>query len=207
MTRSRFITLEGGEGAGKSTQVARIADALREAGQDVLSTREPGGSAAADDIRHLLMTGATDRWLPMSEILMFFAARYDHVERTVKPALEAGRWVVCDRFFDTTMAIQGYGYGFDRGAIDAIRHCTLGSFAPGLTLMLDIDPQTGLGRAVENQRYERMGLDLHRRVNAGFLAIAAAEPDRCAVVDAGQDINAITGALLAEISNQYGIVL
>ncbi len=207
MTRLRFITLEGGDGAGKSTQIARIADALRISGQDVLTTREPGGSAGANDIRHLLMNGETDRWLPMSEILMFYAARYDHVERVIKPALDAGKWVISDRFFDTTTAIQGYGYGFDRTLIETVRRCTIGDFAPGLTLVLDIDPETGLDRAVDHQRFERMGLDFHRRVNDGFLAIAAAEPDRCSIVDARQDPDTISAALLAEISVRYGLAL
>ncbi len=207
MTRSRFITLEGGEGAGKSTQIARMATALRDAGQDVVTTREPGGSPGAEDIRKLLTSGETDRWLPMSEILLFYAARHDHVERTIKPALEAGKWVLSDRFFDSTLAMQGYGYGFDGQAIATLRRLVLGDFAPGLTLVLDIEPAIGLNRAIEAQRFERMEMRFHERLRAGFLAIAEAEPDRCVVVDAARRPEQVTADILRLVGANYALAL
>lgn len=204
--RGRFITLEGGEGAGKSTQARRLAAALAALGVDVVLTREPGGSAGAEEIRALLVNGEPGRWSPTAEALLMTAARRDHLERTVWPALAAGRWVVCDRFADSTMVYQGYGPALRdlNGGLAALAGLTrfaLGDFAPDLTLVFDLPVETGLARAQSRgtgeDRFERMGLDFHRRLRDGFLAIAAAEPERCAVIDAAQETEAVTAAVLA----------
>ena len=197
----RFITFEGGEGAGKSTQVMRLADALHLKGIDVITTREPGGTPSAETIRDLVVTGTKDRWLPMSELLLFAAARVDHVERVIKPALAKNQFVLCDRFFDSTMAYQGYGLQGDRDLIDQIRRLTLGTFMPDLTIIFDLDPAAGLQRAGKHQRYEAMDLSFHERLRMGFHEIAKAEPSRCTIIDASQpfaNVSAIVDRLVQE---------
>ena len=188
MTKGLFITFEGGEGSGKSTQIKRLAAALSADGRAVVQTREPGGSPGAEAIRALLVTGDPDRWDGMTEALLHYAARRDHVERTVKPALEAGSIVLCDRFADSTMAYQGYGHGLGRDTVAHIHDVTLGSFKPDLTLILDLPVEEGLkraaGRGGDERRYEDMDVAFHERLRAGFKEIAAAEPERCRIVDA-----------------------
>ena len=189
--RGRFITFEGGEGAGKSTQARRLATALRAQGLEVLETREPGGSPGAEEIRRLLTTGEAGRWSPMAETLLHNAARADHLRRTVRPALTAGSWVVSDRFADSTMAYQGYGQGLDRGFIAALSAAVVDGLEPALTLIFDLPVAQGLARAAARSgaedRYERMDLSFHEALRQGFLAIAAAAPQRCVVVDAAGD--------------------
>jgi dTMP kinase len=186
--RGRFITIEGGEGAGKSTQILRLVAALEQTGLSVLRTREPGGAPGAEDIRNLLVAGAPGRWLPTTEALLHFAARYEHVERRIKPALTKGIWVVSDRFFDSTMAYQGYGHRLGPDFVRRLRRLTLGSFRPDLTIILDVPPEIGLSRAGNRggmeDRYERMDLAFHRRLRSGFATIARNEPRRCVVVSA-----------------------
>ncbi|PWC86716.1 thymidylate kinase [Azospirillum sp. TSH100] len=193
--RGRFITLEGGEGAGKSTQLRRLAESLRARGIKVETTREPGGSPGAEEIRGLLVTGETGRWSPVTEALLHTAARRDHLERTVWPALEEGKWVLCDRFFDSTMAYQGYGLGLGRELVETLQRAALGEFRPDLTLILDIDVKMGLRRAASRHggedRYERMDIGFHQRLRDGFLDIARREPERCAVVDADADLDTV----------------
>jgi len=188
MARGRFITLEGGEGAGKSTQSRLLADKLRSVGLVVVQTREPGGTDGADAIRQLLVEGAADRWDAKTELLLHYAARRDHVTRVIEPALKRGDWVVCDRFADSTMAYQGYGHGLGRPPIEAIDAAVLGGFKADMTIIMDLDPAVGLERAharnPDASRYERLDLDFHERLRDGFLEIAAAEPGRCAVIDA-----------------------
>jgi dTMP kinase len=188
---ARFITFEGGEGAGKSTQARRLTAALRGVGIEVLETREPGGSPGAEEIRRLLTTGAAARWSPMAETLLHFAARSDHVGRVIRPALAAGRWVVCDRFADSTMAYQGYGHGLDRCFIAQLATAVLGGLRPDLTLVFDLPVREGLARAAaragSEDRYEKMDRTFHEALRQGYLAIAAAEPDRCLVIDAAGD--------------------
>ncbi|MBP2298761.1 dTMP kinase [Azospirillum picis] len=202
--RGRFITLEGGEGAGKSTQLRRLSAALAARGIDVVTTREPGGSPGAEEIRGLLVTGETGRWSPVTEALLHTAARRDHLERTVWPALESGRWVLCDRFFDSTMAYQGYGLGLGRGLVETLQRAALGDFRPDLTLILDIDVATGLKRAAARpggeDRYERMDRAFHQRLREGFLDIARREPERCAVVDADTDADGVEARIRAEVA-------
>lgn len=184
----QFITFEGGEGAGKSTQVRLLADALERAGIEVVSTREPGGSAGAEAIRSLLVTGAVDRWDAHTEALLHTAARRDHLARTVWPALDRGAWVVCDRFADSTLAYQGYGHGLSKDFITGLTRLAVGDFKPDLTFVLDLTVEEGLrragGRGGAEDRYERMGTAFHERLRQGFLEIARNEPDRCAVIDA-----------------------
>ncbi|NKB45599.1 MAG: dTMP kinase [Alphaproteobacteria bacterium] len=187
MTRGLFITLEGGEGSGKSTQAKRLQAALEVRGQTVTVTREPGGSPGAEAIRSLLVTGAADRWDGMTEALLLFAARRDHVERTIKPALDAGSIVICDRFTDSTMAYQGYGHDLGREPVEQLSAIVLGDFRPDLTLILDIPVEEGLKRAVsrggDELRYEDMDVAFHHRLRDGFLDIAKRDPERCRVID------------------------
>ncbi|HXQ41568.1 MAG TPA: dTMP kinase [Candidatus Udaeobacter sp.] len=208
---ARFITLEGGEGAGKSTQVLRLAAALRDKGLDVVETREPGGSPGAEEIRRLLTTGETGRWSPMAETLLNFAARADHIRRTIGPGLAAGRWVISDRFADSTMAYQGYGHGVDRGFIAALAEAVLGPLKPDLTLVFDLPAEQGLARAARRRgtedRYEKMGSDFHEALRRGYLAIAAAEPGRCALIDASGDEAATWARIAAAVNQRLGMAL
>ncbi len=207
----RFITFEGGEGAGKSTQLRRLAQALEARGHSVVTTREPGGSPGAEDIRALLVTGATGRWDGLTEALLHYAARRDHLRCTILPALEAGQWVLCDRFNDSTIAYQGFGHGAERARLDALYRMVAGDLRPDLTLILDLPVDVGLARAgVRNgtpdpaveDRYERMGADFHERLREGFRAIAAAEPERCAVIDASAGLDDVEAAILATVRSR-----
>jgi dTMP kinase len=208
--RGRFITLEGGEGAGKSTQARLLADWLRKRGIAVDVTREPGGSPGAEEIRNLLVTGEVGRWDPLTETLLHYAARRDHVVRRLMSSLEAGRWVVCDRFFDSTLAYQGYGLGVDRGVIAAVRKAVLGEFSPDLTLILDVAPETRrartAGRLGAEDRYERMSEGFHERVRAGFLEIAAADPGRCRIVPADGGVDAVAASLAEHVAGAFALV-
>jgi dTMP kinase len=207
--RGRFITLEGGEGAGKSTQARLLADWLRGRSCVVLQTREPGGSPGAERIRELLVTGAADRWTPVAETLLHYAARSDHLARTIRPALAAGRWVVCDRFADSTAAYQGYGHGVPQEFIAALYREVVGEGdGPDLTLILDLPVEEGLrragGRHGEENRYEQMAVAFHQRLRDGFLAIAGAAPERCAVIDARADVETVQAAIRAEVQHRLG---
>lgn len=198
-THGTFITLEGGEGAGKTTQQKRLAAALEAAGKKVVLTREPGGSAGAEAIRDLLVKGETNRWDALTEAMLLFAARRDHVQKVIEPALQSGAWVICDRFFDSTYAYQGYGLGLDLKVIDALRAVSIGSFAPDVTFIFDIPVEIGLARAAAEQRYERMGKDFHERMRAGFLDIAKKESKRVKVIDATQEIKKISDVLVENL--------
>ena len=199
MARGRFITFEGGEGAGKSTQVRRLTARLRERGLDVVATREPGGSPGAEAIRDLVLKGEADRWSPTTETLLMYGARRDHIERTILPALERGAWVVCDRFADSTRAYQGGAGGVDPAFISALETYLLADVRPDLTLVFDLPVEVGLARAEAfaasaghaETRFESKGLAFHERLRAAFLTIAATEPGRCAVIDAAGDIETV----------------
>jgi dTMP kinase len=205
--RGRFISFEGGEGAGKSTQIRLLVDALAARGLDVIATREPGGSPGAEEIRRLLVSGDPGRWDGVTEALLHFAARRDHLARTVWPALDAGRWVVTDRFADSTMAYQGYGHGLGREPIERLYAVAVGDFAPDLTLILDIPVEAGLdrtqGRTGGEDRYERMDREFHRRLRDGFLDIAAREPGRCVVIDAARPVEAVQADMLATVLRHF----
>ena len=208
MGRGKFITFEGGEGSGKSTQCPRLAERLTEAGIAVTLTREPGGTAGANAIRALLVEGEASRWDPRTEALLHFAARRDHVTKVIEPALAGGGWVVCDRFTDSSVAYQGYGHELGAAYIDALAELTIGNFIPDLTLILDIDPEAGLKRAGQRgggeARYEGMGIDFHRRLRAGFHEIAKAEPGRCTIIDAAGSEEEVAEAIWAAVQNTMG---
>jgi dTMP kinase len=207
--RGRFITLEGGEGTGKSTQLKLLATWLGGRGIDVLQTREPGGAPGAERIRELLVKGDADRWTPIAETLLHSAARADHLERTIRPALAAGRWVICDRFADSTTAYQGYGHGVPFNVIDSLFKAVVGDTAPDLTLILDLPVEQGLQRAAaragQENRYEQMAVEFHDRLRNGFLAIARQNPRRCAVVDANRGVDAIQSDIQAEVRRRLGL--
>ncbi len=208
MKRGRFISLEGGEGAGKSSQSKLLQSALLERGLEVIETREPGGSPGAEEIRNLLVIGAADRWDATTEILLHFAARRDHVVKTIEPGLARGQWVVCDRFTDSTMAYQGYAQGLGRDAVIALQTNVIDGLTPDLTLILDLPVETGLARALERgdaDRYERMGAAFHRRLREGYLDIARREPDRCVLVDARGDLDAVHRDILGAVHERLGL--
>lgn len=211
--RGRLITLEGGDGAGKSTQTRLLVDRLRAAGLDAMATREPGGSPGAEAIRGLLVSGAPDRWDGVTEALLMFAARRDHWVKTIRPALARGVWVVSDRFADSTMAYQGHGQGLGREPVEQLAQLVLGPERPDLTLILDVPPATGLARAGErgggdradDNRFERMGQGFHQRLRNGFLDIARREPDRCALIDASQPVETVAEAIWATVTQRLAV--
>jgi dTMP kinase len=208
VTRGRFITFEGGEGAGKSTQLRRLAERLAARGLDVVPTREPGGSPGAEAIRALVLNGAADRWSPLTETLLMYAARRDHIERVIAPALARGAWVVCDRFADSTRAYQGAAGGTDPALIAALEAGVLDEARPDLTLILDLPPQAGLARAAARggeMRFEAKGLAFHERLREGFLAIARDEPERCALIDATGSLVEVEAAVWATVAARLGL--
>ena len=205
-TPTRFIVFEGGEGAGKSTQVQRLADALRARGEDVVTTREPGGSPGAEAIRALLVSGDAERWSPQTEALLINAARADHLDRTIRPALAKGQWVICDRFADSTMAYQGYGMGLDRAWLEELRRRVVGQTEPNLTLVFDLPVEVGLGRAVASQRYEKMGRAFHDTLRTAFLEIAKSKDGRKRVViDADNDVDEVARRVFTAVAAAYGL--
>ena len=203
---AHFITLEGGEGAGKSTQARLLADALLELGLPVLRTREPGGAPGAERLRELLLSGTID-WSPPAEVLLHFAARAEHVEKTIRPALAAGMWVVCDRFADSTMAYQGYGLGADRDMIAALT--ALLPIRPDVTLVLDVSEAVSIARQMHRgadaDRYERLDALFHARVNQGFRDIARATPDRCVLIDADASEAKVHAAIIAALRSRLAL--
>lgn len=203
MTAAPFITFEGGEGAGKTTQIQLLGDFLREAGKTVTTTREPGGSPGAESIRDLLLQGDHGGFDGITEVLLHYAARRDHLRSAVFPALERGEWVICDRFADSTAAYQGAGMGVDEAAISAIHAVSVGEFSPQLTLILDLPPEIGMermkARGENPDRYERMDLDFHRHVRVGFLRIAATASDRCVVIDAARGVDEIAAEIASAV--------
>jgi len=205
----RFITFEGGEGAGKSTQLKRLVARLAESGREVVATREPGGSPGAESIRELVLKGAADRWSPVTETLLMYAARRDHVERVIRPALARGAWVACDRFADSTRAYQGAAGGVDPALIAAMETFVLEQTRPDLTLVFDMPVDVGLQRAHERagseMRFESKGLAFHERLREGFLAIARAEPDRCAVIDAKGTLDEVETAVWAAVESRLAL--
>jgi dTMP kinase len=201
--RGRFITIEGGEGTGKSTQARRLADRLTQRGLRVVVTREPGGSAGAETLRGLLVQGEAGRWSPQSETLLMYAARVDHLERLIRPALDGGAWVVSDRFHDSTRAYQGAGGGAPASLIDCLERELLGADRPDLTLVLDLPVEVGLARAAARSafdRFEAKGEGFHQRLRQGFIDIAAGEPQRCAVIDAAAAVDAVAEAVWAVVA-------
>lgn len=210
-----FITFEGGDGTGKSTQVKRLAAALGARGLPVVSTREPGGTPQAERIRNLLLQRDSGSFDPLTEVLLLMAARREHLQNLIEPAIARGEWVVSDRFVDSSRAFQGAGMGVDRTIIDGVYSLIAGARVPDLTFIFDIDPAEGLARSGRQKaaatataegtedRYERMGLAFHTRLREGFLAIAREEPNRCVLIDASQSIDAVTAQVMAEIERRF----
>jgi dTMP kinase len=212
-----FITLEGGEGGGKTTQSSLLAERLRKAGLDVLQTREPGGTPRAEAIREVLLSGKAKRFGPLGEAVLFYAARESHLELAIRPALEKGRWVVCDRFSDSTRAYQGAAGGLPLSVIDVLDTAVVGATRPDLTIIFDLPPELGLRRAAERKRqradgdspdkgldrFETMSLAFHRSLREEFLAIAKAEPKRCAVVDASKNVQHVADETWAIVRERF----
>ena len=204
MKRGRFISLEGGEGVGKSTQLRALAAALRERGREVVKTREPGGSRGGEAIRELLLTGTDDRWSSRAEALLFAAARTDHVDRVIRPAVLAGRWVLSDRFIDSSLAYQGVAAGLGIAAVRAINAFGIGELFPDRTLVLLQPEGTERARARDEGASDRIGgrpADYHRAVDRAFREIAAAEPERVRLVDASGTPEQVTARLLVAIED------
>lgn len=204
MAKGKFITLEGGEGAGKSTQARLLAERLRERGHKVVETREPGGSEKAETIREFLLSGEAEPYGPAGEAVLFSAARDDHLQQVIRPALERGDWVVCDRFADSTRAYQGAASGMKPGVIEALEQVVVGDTPPDLTVILDLPAGEGLKRIAAGgeggapqapDRFESMDLRFHEALRRSFLDIAREEPARCAVVDARQPESAVAEAI------------
>ncbi|QRG05532.1 dTMP kinase [Xanthobacter dioxanivorans] len=210
MTRGFFITLEGGEGTGKSTQARRLAAHLRATGRDVVETREPGGSPGAEAVRHVLLSGAAEPFGPSAEALLFAAARADHVDSVIRPALDAGAWVVCDRFVDSTRVYQGAVGRVPTALLDALEATAVGAVLPDLTLVLDVPPDVGLARAAERgkgsaaDRFEKEGAAYHAAVRQAFLDRAAEAPTRCVVVDATPDADQVARAIIGLLDARLG---
>ncbi len=199
MQRGRFITFEGGEGAGKTTQARLLVERLRAAGLDVVQTREPGGSPGAEEIRNIAVSGEADRWSARTETLLMYAARSDHLERTIRPALEAGRWVVCDRFADSSRVYQGAGGGAPESLIEALDAAVVDGDQPDLTLVFDLPVDVGLerafGRGLFETRFESKGITFHQKLREGFLEVAQRHPDRCVVIDATGGVDEVSERL------------
>lgn len=204
MTAGRFVVFEGGEGAGKTTQIRRLADYLTQREADVVLTREPGGSEGAEAIRALLVTGDTNRWDGITETFLHFAARRDHLTKKILPALERGAWVLCDRFVDSTFAYQGHGMGVKFEELQQVAKICLGDFRPDLVCVLDLPIEEGLKRAQSRggleDRYERLGAEFHQRVRDTFLTAATNNPDRYEIINAAQDLDAVTDDLIKAVT-------
>jgi dTMP kinase len=208
VTRGTFISFEGGEGAGKSTQIRRLAERLKADGADVVLTREPGGSPGAEQIRDLILNGDVDRWSPVTETLLMYAARRDHIERVIRPALDRGAIVLCDRFADSTRAYQGAGGEAPISLIKALEEQVLGGTTPDLTLIFDIPAEVGLKRALARggeARFEAKGLAFHQRLGEAFLEIARREPQRCVVIEADDAIDAVWADVWDAVSTRLGL--
>jgi dTMP kinase len=210
--RGRFIVFEGGEGTGKSTQARLLADALGKAGVEVVLTREPGGAPGAEALRHLLVEAPPAiGWAPLSEALLHYAARNEHLEKTIRPALARGTWVISDRFADSTAAYQGAGLALGPEVFDCLRRLVIGDLAPDLTLVLDLATEEALDRAAARSslrdRYEGMGLDFHRRVRAALIEIARKGEHRYALIDAAPDVRRVQQAVRDVVRDRLGIQL
>ncbi len=223
MTPGKFITFEGGEGSGKSSQARILADALRQRGFDVVLTREPGGTPFAEQVRALLLDPATAAHAPISEALMFYAARADHLAKVIRPALAAGGFVICDRFSDSTDVYQSQAGGMDRAMFEMLEHAVVGTTRPNLTFVIDIDPLLGRTRTLQRRvgeagmacggaatdeggdTYERRDLSFHEALRQGFLAIAEAEPQRCVLIDGSGSASAVARQILAAVGDRLGL--
>jgi dTMP kinase len=206
---ARFITLEGGEGAGKSTHAQRLSRALSDSGIANIVTREPGGSPGAEDVRRLLVEGEPGRWNPLVEALLMFAARADHVARTIRPALDAGQWVICDRFTDSTFAYQGAGRGLNSETIRQIEQVSVGAVKPDLTLILDVPVEDALARIGSRHhaedRFEKFDHAFHERLRAYFRALAERESSRCVLIDTSAAPDDVAQQIWRAVAARFGL--
>lgn len=212
MVAPRFITLEGGEGAGKSTQVKRLAAAFAAAGIKTCVTREPGGSPGAEAIRSLVVSGEVDRWHPVTESLLFMTARYDHLETRIKPALSRNEWILCDRFYDSTYVYQGIAKNVGTEWLDQLYTHLFGSLQPDLTLWLDLDPKVGLTRTdkrgnVAESRFESMDVSFHQKLRDGFAGLAQKHPARIQRINAEVSADAVHSAIIEILNTRFGLAL
>lgn len=206
--RGRFLTFEGGEGAGKSTQLLRLAAFLEARGIAVVRTREPGGTEGAEAIRALLLEGGAERWSPICELLLVCAARRDHLDKTIEPALADGRWVLCDRYLDSTRVYQGIAGGLGLALVDRLQIELLGFPLPDLTILFDVPVEVGLARRHGQggaSRFERKGDTFHETVRSGFLELARAEPDRFLLVDAARPADVVAGEIEGAVAARFGL--
>ena len=211
MTKGHFIAFEGGEGAGKTTQIKLLSKALRKAGHRVFITREPGGSEGGEDVRTLLKQGDKARWDGMSEALLLYAARHDHAEKVIKPLTEKGTWVLCDRFSDSSFAYQGFGRQVGLEKIEALHQIALGDFFPDLTFIFDIPSEESYKRVLGRQkrrnmsadRFDDMEMDFHNRVYKGYMTIAQKYAHRCATIHAHDSIENVHDAILKALAEKF----
>ena len=205
--RNQFITFEGGEGSGKSTQINLLHNFLIEKGKDVVSTREPGGTPSAEIIRDLLTKGDADRWSPATEALLMWAARSEHVEKLIKPSLDKGKWVLCDRFYHSTYAYQGVGHNLGIENMRIIKKIIIGEITPNLTFILDIDPVNGIGRtknrASNEDRFEKMNLAFHNNLRKAFIQFSKKNPKRFIVIDAELSLEKISEIISSEVQTRF----
>ena len=209
-TRGTFITFEGGDGAGKTTQIAMLAESLRQAQLDFIVTREPGGCPEAEVIRNIMLHRHELSWQPMTLVLLLTAARNEHMAKVIEPALASGKIVICDRFFDSTLAYQGYGSQLDHEAIKTIHRATLDGVQPDITFVLDIDVRLGLQRAKvrgEADAMERMDITFHERLRQGFLEIARDNPERISIIDATQNVEIMHEQICAVLTPFLGVMV
>lgn len=209
-TRPPFITFEGGEGSGKTTQAGILYQALLKLGVDVVLYREPGGTKGAEEIRHLILNGERERWTPEAEALLMSASRAELVQKRILPHLEEGTWVICDRFTDSTVAYQGYGHKLGIAAIEMLNSFTVGNLTPDLTFVITLSSELGLARTALREggedRYEHFDLEFHRRVEEGYNEILKRNPNRCVPINALLDIDTISHLIFAEVTNRFGLV-
>lgn len=205
----RFIAIEGVDGAGKGVQSRLLRDELQGSGVDVILTREPGGSVGAEEIRNLLVQGAADRWDAMTELLLIYAARRDHLTKTIWPALKEGRWVISDRFADSSRAFQGIAGGLGLDVVDAVHAQVVGNFAPDLTIVLDLDPEQSLARTVarggREDRFEKKGLAYQQSVRKAFTQLAERSPRTHVLIDAGRSVDEVAHAVMRVVSERFGL--
>lgn len=208
--RGKFITFEGGEGAGKSTQIRLLAEALRAEGREIVVTREPGGSPGAEAVRAVILSGQARHLGPAGEAILFSAARIDHIDQLIAPSLETGKWVLCDRFADSTRAYQGALGNIEAQLIATLERVTLKGLKPDMTLVLDLDPEIGMARADARRgvnsaadRFESESASFHRALRSSFLDIAGAEPERCVVINAGQSVEIVAQDILNAVNMRF----
>ena len=205
----QFITFEGGEGSGKSSQIKILKSKLIDKGIDVVSTREPGGTPSAEILRELVTTGEVNKWEPMTEALLMFASRYEHTKNLIIPSLENGKWVLCDRFYHSTYAYQGLGHGLGLKAMEALKKISIGEIEPDLVFFLDINPMEGIkrtmGRHTNEDRFEKMDISFHTKLRDAFLGFSKTYSENSVVINADQEINKISDIIFEEIEKRFKI--